>query len=86
MTLGLLHEVSCGWSWGRCPKVPLEQNFLLNDYAGVWYERARDKSIWYESGDCVEAKYTKKSGQSFEIRNSQRKPGESTIKPAKRAA
>jgi lipocalin len=57
--LALVREVSCGWEWGPCPKVQVMQNFNVDSYIGVWYEQVRDKSIWYETGDCVQAKYTK---------------------------
>ena len=86
MTLALVRDVSCGWEWGACPKAQVMQNFELDSYVGVWYERVRDKSIKYETGDCVQAKYTKVKDGSVEVRNTQRKPGQSTIKQASRAA
>ena len=85
MTLALVQEVSCGWEWGPCPKTPVMQNFNLNSYTGMWYEQVRDKSVWYETGDCVQARYTRQADGSVEVRNSQRKPGQNFIKPARSA-
>ncbi len=85
MTLALLQEVSCGWEWGPCPKTQVMQNFNLDRYTGMWYERVRDKSILYETGDCVQARYTRQADGTVEVRNSQRKPGQSYIKPARAA-
>ncbi len=85
MTLALVREASCGWEWGPCPKTPVMQGFDLDRYVGMWYEQVRDKSVWYETGDCVQARYTKMSDGSVEVRNSQRKPGQTTIKPARAA-
>ena len=85
MTLALVREASCGWAWGPCPKAQVMQGFDLDRYVGMWYEQVRDKSVWYETGDCVQAKYTKKSDGSVEVRNSQRKPGQTTIKPTRPA-
>ena len=53
VTLALVRDVSCGWEWGPCPKAQVMQNFVLDSYLGVWYEQVRDKSIKYETGDCV---------------------------------
>ena len=86
MTLGLVREAQAGWEWGPCPKASVKQGFSVDQYSGIWYERFRDKSVWYEQGDCVQAKYTKRSDGSLEVRNTQRKPGQSSIKTASRAA
>ena len=53
MTLALVREVSCGWAFGACPKAEVKQGFILDNYVGMWYEKVRDKSVWYETGDCV---------------------------------
>ena len=80
VTLALVREASCGWEWGPCPKAQVMQNFVLDSYLGVWYEQVRDKSIKYETGDCVQAKYTKIGDGKVEVRNTERKPGQNTIK------
>ena len=85
MTLALVRETYCGWAWGPCPKTPVMQGFSVNQYTGIWYERFRDKSIWYEDGDCVQAHYTRLADGSVEVVNSQRRPGQTTIKPARPA-
>ena len=64
LTLTLISEVSCGWEWGPCPKTQVMQNFNLDAYTGMWYEQDRDKSVWYETGDCVQAKYTRQADGS----------------------
>ena len=48
---------------------------IPSQYAGKWYEHARDKTVFYETGDCVRAKYTLRPDNSLEVRNSQRLPG-----------
>ena len=45
----------------------------------MWYEHVRDKAVFYETGDCVQARYTRRSDGTIEVRNSERKPGESSI-------
>ena len=49
----------------------------------MWYEHVRDKAVFYEKGDCVQARYTILGDGTVEVRNSERKPGETTIKPSK---
>ena len=73
----LTKEVYGGWAWGRCPRVPLVGNFDVDSYSGKWYEHARDKAVWYQNGDCVQAKYTKTADGGISVRNSQRRPGNS---------
>ena len=51
----------------------------------MWYEHVRDKAVFYETGDCVQARYTRRSDGTIEVRNSERKPGESSIKAARPA-
>ncbi len=58
-TLALVPEAQAGWTWGLCPKASVKQGFSVDQYSGIWYERFRDKAVWYERGDCVQAKYTK---------------------------
>ena len=77
MTLCLVREASCGYEWGPCPKIQLRSTVSPALYAGKWYEHARDKTVWYETGDCVRAKYSLADDNSLEVRNSQRKPGNS---------
>ena len=75
LTLCLFREASCGYEWGPCPKIQLRSTISPAQYAGKWYEHARDKTVFYETGDCVQAKYTLQSDNSLEVRNSQRAPG-----------
>ena len=75
MTLCLFREASCGYEWGPCPKIQLKSTLSPASYAGKWYEHARDKTVWYEQGDCARAKYTLQPDNSLEVRNSQRYPG-----------
>ena len=71
----LFEKAEAVWAWGRCPKVQLVGNFNVDDYTGKWYEHARDKGVWYQRGDCVQAKYTKRSDGKISVRNASRKPG-----------
>ena len=57
-TLSTLMTVECKWGFWRCPDVQLESSFNLNQYTGMWYEHVRDKGVFYETGDCVQARYT----------------------------
>ena len=52
----------------------------------MWYEHVRDKGVFYESGDCVQARYTIQGDGTVEVRNSERKPGQTTIIYPERAA
>ncbi|KAL4232482.1 hypothetical protein ACF0H5_007174 [Mactra antiquata] len=45
-------------SRGACPKVPVQQNFDLNQYLGRWYEMERFFAIFQLFADCVTAEYT----------------------------
>ena len=84
-TLSILSTVECKWDLWGCPNVQLESSFNLNNYVGMWYEHVRDKYVFYETGDCVQARYTIQGDGTVEVRNSERKPGDSTIKPARAA-
>ncbi len=69
-TLSILSTVECKWDFWGCPSIQLESSFNLDQYTGMWYEHVRDKLIYYETGDCVQARYTKKSDGTVEVRNS----------------
>ncbi len=64
------------WS---CPSVKLMSPFNLNSYAGVWYESTRDRAILFETGDCVQVKYTKDSNGDVRVKNTQREPGYTAV-------
>jgi apolipoprotein D and lipocalin family protein len=74
-TAGFFDSSESKLSFGRCPEPTLTPNFDLNQYIGVWYEYARDKSIIFEYGDCSQLYYTKKSNGNLGIQNSQRFAG-----------
>ena len=38
---------------GSCPAYEPIEGFDVKRYKGVWYEVQRDKSIPFETGDCV---------------------------------
>ena len=78
-TLCMLRGVHSTYLWWSCPSVQLESSFDLTLYSGMWYEHYRDRAILFEDGDCVQAKYTQSSGNTIEVRNSQRTPGKSAI-------
>ena len=42
---------------GPCEAFEGNSSFEVEKYKGVWYEINRDKSITFESGDCVTAQY-----------------------------
>ncbi len=79
MTLSALSTVECRWDFWGCPNIQLESSFNLNNYVGMWYEHVRDKNVFYEKGDCVQARYAILGDGTVEVRNSERKPGDTTI-------
>ena len=46
---------------------------------GKWYEHARDKSITYEKGECVQAKYTALPDGTIQVRNTETDVATNTI-------
>ena len=70
-TLALLDMVQGRLAFGFCDKPALETNFDINRYLGPWHEYVRDKSILFEYGECVQAKYSMKSNGRIELLNSQ---------------
>ena len=42
---------------GPCDTFEGMTGFEVEKYKGVWYEINRDKSILFETGDCVTAEY-----------------------------
>lgn len=70
--LTVLTTVSCSASWGKCIDMKLQEDFNLQDYSGLWYEQARDKTFKYEKGDCQQARYAAGSQKdSVYVLNSQ---------------
>ena len=47
-----------------CPEFALQPDFDPLKYTGVWYEFARDKTIPFESGDCIKVWYTSEEYES----------------------
>ena len=66
----LVSFTDASFSWGRCPTPAKVQNFDLNRYLGIWYENFRDKSIPFESGDCVMAQYSLRDDGRLKVLNS----------------
>ena len=42
---------------GSCPTYEPIEDFYAESYKGIWYEMQRDKSIPFETGDCVTVQY-----------------------------
>merc|ERR1711973_689895 len=57
---------------GKCPKVPVIQDFDLARYAGVWYEINRyPNSFQDKNGKCVTATYGAIDDVTVSVNNSQ---------------
>ena len=69
VTLCLLGLTSAGFAQGGCPKVPLQENFDVNRYVGVWYEAARDKNFPQEKFDCNNAQYSLNDDNTLRVHN-----------------
>jgi len=67
----LLETANSKLSFGFCPKPALQENFDVNKYTGVWHEYVRDRSLPFEYGDCVQAKYTLRRDGLVTVHNSQ---------------
>ena len=70
-TLGLLGFVNAGISQGSCPQVKLQENFDVSQYAGAWYEIARDHSFPGEKYHCQQARYTPRADGSLDVLNTE---------------
>jgi len=46
----------------------------VTQYTGTWYEIARDKSIKFETGDCVSAKYSLRADGKLDVLNTEVRP------------
>ena len=42
---------------GSCPTYEPIEDFNAEDFKGIWYEMQRDKSIQFETGECITAQY-----------------------------
>jgi len=65
----LAEGVSAERNWRGCQNPSVQQDFLLDAYLGQWYEIARDKSISFETGDCVNATYGTLDDTYISVRN-----------------
>eukprot|EP00347_Sterkiella_histriomuscorum_P008519 403344790 len=63
--------VQSRWFWGKCPNFHVQSDFDLNNYAGQWFEQARDIDTFYEKGDCVHGKYVVDDEGFMRITNAQ---------------
>ena len=74
--VALLTTVSlCYSQFGKCLDVPVQQNFAVGKFQGIWYEYARFEAIQERDGYCIQANYTanpSKPGHVF-VTNSLRK-------------
>ena len=53
----------------QCTRPELQKNFDPDQYLGVWYELRRDKSIPYETGECVTAQYSYREDGNLKVDN-----------------
>ena len=80
--LAFIGESEAKRSWGGCPKPTLQSNFDVTQYVGTWYEIARDKSLPFEYGDCVQARYGLQPDGILTVQNSQVNPNTGSIDQA----
>lgn len=71
LTFAALATAQARWSFGWCPEPELHASFDVNQYVGTWYEIRRDKSILFEYGDCVQARYSLRDDGLIKVQNSQ---------------
>merc|ERR1711962_259141 len=61
--------------WGKCPEVPLIDNFDLDRYGGTWYEVARyPMSFQSDKGHCGIVHYNKIDDITVSVNNSEIQP------------
>lgn len=60
------------WPWQEaCPDFTTQEDFDLQQYLGDWQEAARLKTIPFESGDCVYARYTLRDDGKVKVNNTE---------------
>ncbi|XP_047424391.1 apolipoprotein D-like [Mugil cephalus] len=58
---------------GKCPQPPVQEDFDVAKYMGIWYEIERLPAI-HEKGKCIQANYTLLSDGTVSIRNAELLP------------
>lgn len=59
-------------SKGKCVNPPLQANFDISKYTGLWYEIERDAAfIFSEGGECVTAQYSANTDGSVHVHNAE---------------
>ena len=56
---------------GVCQYVPLQANFTVEKYLGVWFSQAKDANSPGENGNCAQSRYALNANGSIAAVNSQ---------------
>ncbi len=71
LTAAIAAFVNARTSDGACTSIPLQTNFDITKYTGLWYSQARDKDTKFENGYCEQARYSQNSDGTVRVYNSQ---------------
>ncbi len=71
LTAAIAAFVNARTSDGACTPVPLQTNFDITKYTGVWFSQAVDKEAKFENRYCEQARYSQNSDGTIRVYNSQ---------------
>ncbi|KAK9874102.1 hypothetical protein WA026_002456 [Henosepilachna vigintioctopunctata] len=51
----------------KCPDLGVQEDFVLDRFAGLWYEQEKYPVNWEENGSCITHEYTKISDREINV-------------------
>lgn len=67
----LIFQGFSSYSLGLCPTVPIQKDFDIDRFMGLWHQEVRDKDLAYEKGDCNIVEYKKEKENTIRIKSTE---------------